>query len=78
MVDPALMERTADALLAVVVEQDMPLDKVRETRQIEKEPTICTCCALQRGGGKGGDAGWVEHGVYFLSSAVCRSRRYVA
>lgn len=29
MVDPALMERTADALLAVIVEQDMPLDKVR-------------------------------------------------
>ncbi|CAM9791138.1 unnamed protein product [Ectocarpus fasciculatus] len=28
MVDPALMERTADALLAVVVEEDMPLDKV--------------------------------------------------
>lgn len=30
MVEPALMERTADALLAVVVEQDMPLDKVRQ------------------------------------------------
>ncbi|CAM9594338.1 unnamed protein product, partial [Ectocarpus sp. 12 AP-2014] len=28
MVDPALMERTADALLAAVVEEDMPLDKV--------------------------------------------------
>ncbi|CAM9664068.1 unnamed protein product [Ectocarpus sp. 6 AP-2014] len=28
MVDPALMERTADALLAAVVEEDIPLDKV--------------------------------------------------
>ena len=34
MVDPALMERTADAILAVVVEQDMPLDKVRRPNQL--------------------------------------------
>lgn len=52
MVDPALMERTADALLAVVVEQDMRLDKVRRTNQ----PT--------QANGRGGGAG--RGGVCFL------------
>lgn len=30
MLEPALMEQTADALLGVIVEEGMPLDKVRE------------------------------------------------
>lgn len=39
MVDPVLMERTADNLLSAIVEHDMPLDKV-------DMPFSCTAHAL--------------------------------
>lgn len=40
MVDPGLMERTADKLLSAIVEDDMPLEKVGHSRAPYMPSTI--------------------------------------